>query len=34
MSQRPDFDLFSLLLLAVPIGLVIWVLFVLWLIFG
>lgn len=34
MPKQPDFDLFSLLLLAVPIGLAIWVLFILWLIFG
>ena len=33
MRKRGDFDFFTLLLFAVPIGLVLWAMVVLWLMF-
>jgi hypothetical protein len=34
MPKRDDFDFFNLLLFAVPIGLAIWALIILWLVFS
>ena len=34
MRKRGDFDFFTLLMYAVPIGLALWALIVLWLMFG
>jgi hypothetical protein len=34
MRKRGDFDFFTLLMIAVPIGLALWALVVLWLMFG